>query len=166
MSRMRYLAQGLLYLPFMAILGYFSTYPAYTNVPEDRALVRLSFTHTAQLLGECRERTEEELAKLAPNMRSRTVCPRERAPVTVELEMDGWLLYHAVLPPSGIRNDGAATLYRRFIASAGPHRFVARLKDQAAGEFNYVREQAIELKPGRGLVIDFDAGKGGFIFKG
>ena len=31
----------------------------------------------------------EELAKLAPNMRVAQVCPRERSPVAVEVEMDG-----------------------------------------------------------------------------
>lgn len=165
MKVMRYLAQVLLYVPLMAILGYFSADPAYTNVPVDQALVRLSFTHTAQRLGECRERSPEELAKLAPNMRAATVCPRERAAVTIELEMDGKVLYHTDLAPSGIQKDGAATIYRRFIAPAGSHRFVARLKDRAEGEFNYVREQSIDLKPGRALVIDFHAGEGGFIFR-
>ena len=38
----------------------------------------------------------EELAKLAPNMRTPMDCPRERSPVRVRLELDGVLLSWAV----------------------------------------------------------------------
>ena len=162
---LRYLAQVLLYLPLMAILGYFSTSPAYTHLRPDEALVRLSFSHAAQRLGECRERTPEELAKLAPNMRAPTVCPRERAPVTVELEMDGKLLYHVVAPPSGLSRDGASTVYRRLPVQGGKHRFVARLRDRAEGDYNYVKDITLDLAPGRAVVIDFIAGQGGWLFR-
>jgi hypothetical protein len=164
-NTLRYLAQALLYVPLMAILGYFSTSPQYTHMLPDEALLRLSFSHAGQRLGECRERTPEELAKLAPNMRSATVCPRERAPVTVELEMDGKLLYRVVAPPSGLSRDGASTVYRRLPVEAGKHHFVARMRDKAEGEYNYVKDVTVQLAPGRVLVIDFLAGQGGWLFK-
>lgn len=164
-NAVRYVAQALLYVPLMAILGYFSTSPAYTHMASDEALVRLSFSHAAQRLGECRERSPEELAKLAPNMRSATVCPRERSAVTVELEMDGKLLYHVVAPPSGLTRDGASTVYRRLPVSAGKHHFVARLRDKAEGDYNHVKDATVDLAPGRVLVIDFIAGQGGWLFK-
>jgi hypothetical protein len=164
-NAVRYVAQALLYVPLMAILGYFSTSPAYTHMASDEALVRLSFSHAAQRLGECHERTPEELAKLAPNMRSATVCPRERSPVTVELEMDGKLLYHVVAPPSGLTRDGASTVYRRLPVAAGKHHFVARLRDKAGGDYNFVKDATVELAPGRVLVIDFISGQGGWLFK-
>jgi len=164
-NAVRYAAQMLLYLPLMAILGYFSTSPEYHHLDPDQALLRLSFSHAAQRLGDCRERTPEELAKLAPNMRSLTVCPRERAPVTVELEMDGNLLYHVVAPPSGLSRDGASTVYRRLPVKAGKHHFVARLKDRAEGGYSYVKEVTLDLPPGRAVVIDFVAGQGGWLFR-
>ena len=162
---LRYLAQALLYVPFMAIIGYFSTSPAYHHLAPGQALIRLSISHAAQRKGECRQRTPEELAKLSPNMRAPLDCPRERSPVTVELELDGQLVVQAVAPPSGLTRDGASTIYRRLPVASGRHRVVARLRDRVGGDFNYVREVELELKPGRVLVIDFHAAKGGFEFK-
>ncbi len=162
---LRYLAQALLYVPFLAIIGYFSTSPAYHHLAPGEALIRLSISHAAQRKVECRERTPEELAKLAPNMRAPLDCPRERSPVTVELELDGQLVVQAVAPPSGLTRDGASTIYCRLPIAAGTHRIVARLRDRASGDFNYAREAELELRPGRVLVIDFHAAKGGFEFK-
>jgi len=64
-------------------LGYFSDQPAYTHFPPDRALVKLSLVHPGAPAGECRRRTPEELAQLAPNMRKVLDCPRGRLPVLV-----------------------------------------------------------------------------------
>jgi hypothetical protein len=161
----RYAAQGVLYAAFVAAVGYFSSAPAYRHIAPDEALVRLSFSHAAQRIEPCHERTPEELAKLPPNMRAQRVCPRERADVTVELEMDGTLLYRVVAPPSGLGRDGAATVYRRHVIGAGPHRFVARLADDAQGGFKYAAEREIEIGAGRALLIDFNAAAGGFVFK-
>jgi hypothetical protein len=161
---LRYLAQALLYVPLMAIIGYFSTSPAYHHLAPGQALIRLSISHAAQRKAECRERTPEELAKLSPNMRAPLDCPRERAPVTVELDLDGQRVVQAVAPPSGLTRDGASTIYRRLPVTAGTHHIVARLKDHVGGDFNYVREAELELLPGRVLVIDFHAAKGGFEF--
>ena len=162
---LRYLAQALLYVPLMAIIGYFSTSPAYYHLAPGEALIRLSISHAAQRKGECRQRTPEELAKLSPNMRAPLDCPRERSPVTIEIELDGQLVVQAVAPPSGLTRDGASTIYRRLPVAAGKHRIVARLRDHGGGDFNYVREVELELRPGRVLVIDFHAAKGGFEFK-
>jgi len=161
----RYLAQGLLYLPLMAIIGYFSTYPVYTNVPPEQALVRLSFSHAGQRKVECRQRTPEELAKLAPNMRAAQDCPRERSPVKVALELDGKEVFQALVPASGLKKDLASTVYRRFPVPAGQHKVVARLSDQASGEYNHRKEAVLELKPGSALVVDFHLAEGGFQFK-
>ena len=162
---LRYLGQAIFYILFMSVIGYFSTYPVYTHLPPDQALVKLSFVHTAQRKGACRERTDEELAKLAPNMRVRKVCPRERSDVVVELDVDGKPLYHVVLPPSGVTRDGSSAVYRRFQLPAGRHRFTARLKDWESAEFNYTGAADVTLAPGRVMVIDFKAGAGGFLFK-
>jgi hypothetical protein len=98
-------------------------------------------------------------------MRAPLDCPRERSPVTVEIELDGQLVVQAVAPPSGLTRDGASTIYRRLPVAAGKHRIVARLRDHVGGGFNYAREVELELRPGRVLVIDFHAAKGGFEFK-
>lgn len=164
-SPIRFVAQLLLYVPLMAIIGYLSTSPAFVHLPEGQALIRLTFSVAGQRLQECRERSPEELAKLAPNMRAAMDCPRERAPVTVELEMDGRLLYHVAVPPKGFKKDLPSTVYRRLAVSAGSHHFVARLRDRATGDFNYVQEKTLELRSGDSLVIDFNPAQGGFIFR-
>jgi hypothetical protein len=161
---LRYGAQLVLYAAFGAALGYFSSYPVFEVLPPGEALVRLSFSHGAQPIGPCRERTPEELAKLAPNMRVKIVCPRERSPVKVEVEMNGKPLYAITAQPAGLRHDGVATVYRRLPVVAGKHAFRARLADGPDGKFTYEATETVDLAPGKVLVIDFNAGKGGFLF--
>jgi len=158
-------AQVVLYVAFGAAIGYFSRYPVYQVLPEGQALVRLSFSHGAQPVSPCRERTPEELAKLPPNMRLAKECPRERAAIRVEVEMDGEPLYRITAQPSGLAKDGAATVYRRLPVDAGRHSFKARLSDNPEGRFNYTAERTIDLAAGRALLIDFSAREGGFVFR-
>jgi hypothetical protein len=165
MKGLRILAQLLLYLPLMALIGYFSTAPRFNVIAADQALVRLSIIHAAQRKLECRTRTPEELAKLAPNMRAALDCPRERAPLTVELEVDGSVVFRRSVAPAGLRRDGAASLYHRLPLPAGRHRVVARLRDRADGPFTHTHEQTLELAPGATLLIDFAANRGGFEFR-
>ncbi|MFZ2542201.1 MAG: hypothetical protein WAW75_10595 [Gallionella sp.] len=163
---LQYMGQGLFYAMFVAVIGFFSTSPVYTHLPPDETLIKLSFRHAGQLKGECRERTPEELAKLPAYQRKGTKdCPRERADVVVELEMDGKQLYHVVLRPSGWARSSNANIYRRIPVKAGIHTLKARLRDHAGDDFNYVHEETVNLAAGRILVIDFKAATGGFIFK-
>jgi len=166
MSPLRIVAQLLLYLPLMALIGTFSTSPRFELIPAGDALLRISLIHAAERKQECRQRTPEELAKLPPNMRAALDCPRERAPLTVELEIDGALVFRRSVPPAGFKRDGAASLYHRLPVASGRHRVVARLRDRADGPFNYVREETLELAPGGMLLIDFVPTKGGFDFRG
>ena len=161
-----YPLQAVCYAAFIAVVGYFATSPPYLHLPPGEALVKLSFQHAGERKEACRERTPEELAKLAPNMRAPTVCARERANVEVEIEMDGKPLFAIVAPPSGLSKDGASTVYRRVAVPAGTHRVVARMKDTAGGDFGYVAERTIDLAPGRILLIDFDRKDGGWVFRG
>lgn len=158
--------QALAFAAFAAVVGYFSTGPAYRLRGDNEAVVKLSFTHSAQLATPCRERSAGELAKLAPNMRTKMDCPRERATVAVELDMDGVPLYRLKVPPAGLHKDGAATVYRRMEIPAGPHRFRARLADGPDGAFTFVREASLELAPGQVLIVDFTTDAGGFVFTG
>jgi hypothetical protein len=164
MKALRFAAQLALYIPLMAIVGYFSTEPRFSVVAPDEALVRVSLIHATQRKQACRSRTPEELAKLAPNMRAALDCPRERSPLLVELELDGKIVLRREVQPSGLRRDGNAALYERFALPAGRHRIVARLRDRAEGEFTYVKDETLELARGRVLTIDFNAERGGFAF--
>jgi hypothetical protein len=164
MKALRIAAQFALYVPLMAILAYFSTEPRFSMVAPEEALVRVSFIHATQRREACRERSPEELAKLAPNMRASLDCPRERSPLLVEVELDGKLVLRREVQPSGLRRDGNVAVYERMALPAGRHRIVARLRDRAQGEFNYVKDETLELAGGRVLIIDFNAARGGFAF--
>ena len=164
MKALRFAAQLALYAPLMALLAYFSTEPRFSVVEPGEALVRVSFIHATQRRQACRERSAEELAKLPPNMRAAQDCPRERAPLLVELELDGKLVLRREVQPSGLHRDGNVAVYQRLALPAGRHRIVARLRDRAEGEFNYVKDETLELADGRVLIIDFNAARGGFAF--
>lgn len=164
---MQYVGQGMFYALFMAVIGYFANSPAYTHLPLDETLIKLSFRHAGQRVGECRERSPEELAKLPAYQRKggTSVCPRGRADIVVELEMDGKQLYHEVLRPTGLAHSSNANIYRRIAVKAGAHTLKARLKDHPGEEYNYTREETVNLAAGRVMVIDFNAATGGFVFK-
>jgi hypothetical protein len=163
---LQYLGQGLIYAMFAAFIGFFSTSPAYTHLPPDETLIKLSFRHAGQLIGECRERTPEELAKLPSYQRKGTmICPRERSDVVVNLEMDGKQLHHEILRPTGWAHSSNSNIYRRIPVKAGSHTLKASLRDHAGDDYNYVHEEIVNLAPGRIMVIDFKAATGGFIFK-
>jgi len=165
MKFLRIAAQLALYVPLMAIIGYFSTEPRFAVVAPGQALMRVSFIHAAERRQACRQRTPEELAKLAPNMRAALDCPRERADVLVELELDGAMVLRREVKPSGLQHDGNAVVYARLVLPAGRHRIVARLRDRAEGDFNYTKEQTVDLTAGHVLLIDFNASQGGFVFR-
>jgi hypothetical protein len=150
--------QAVLYGLFAAAIGLFSAWPAYRPLPPDQALLKLSFGHAGKPVAECRQRDPAELAKLPPNMRAPLDCPRERSPVTVELDIDGKPVLREVLPPSGLKRDGASSIYRRIALPAGTHRVAVRLKDDArAADFTHRHETTVQLAPAQIAVIDFDA---------
>lgn len=158
--------QFALYALFALFIGVFSTWPAYRHLAADQSIIKLSFTHSGKRVSECRPVSAAELAKLPPNMRAPMQCPRERAPVLVELDIDGATTVRHAAAPSGLSRDGASAVYQRLPVAAGRHRIAVRLKDSPGGtDFDYSREESVVLKPAQVLVIDFDAGKGGITFR-
>jgi len=157
-----WLGQALLYGLFALIIGVFSNWPIYRHLAPDQALIKLSFNHQGKPVSDCRSATPEELAKLPPNMRAPQVCPRERSPIAVELDLDGVMVLRHVATPSGLSRDGASAFYRRLEVPAGTHRLAIRLKDDVRSTgFDFVREAVVTLKAAQILVIDFDPNDGG-----
>jgi hypothetical protein len=154
--------QAVLYGLFALAIGVFSHWPSYRHMAPDMALIKLSLVHAGKTVGDCRKQTPEELAKLPPNMRAPTTCPRERSPITVELDIDGAPAARVVAPPSGLSRDGASALYRRLPVQAGERLIQVRLRDDnRSSSPSYTAERRLTLAPAQVLVIDFDAGKGG-----
>ncbi len=186
---LRYLGQAVFYGLFLAFIGYFSVAPAYVHFPPGMALIKASFSHAGQPKEPCHTRTAAELAQLPPNMRIAVQCGRERSPVLFELDLDGRLLYRALLPPAGLARDGVSTVYQRFAVPAGRHLLRARMQDDFTGgkigpppagpergsargeqnarvtDFNYTRTAEITLAPAQVFVVEFDTNAGGFVFE-
>ena len=161
-----WIGQGLLYAAFALVIGVFSQWPSYQHLAPDKALVKLSFSHQGERLGECVEQTLEELAKLPPNMRAPMKCPRERSPVTVELDIDGAPALRRTAAPSGLSRDGASAVYQRLVVRAGEQRLSVRMNDDARHPgFAYQKDVSVRLAPAQILVIDFDAENGGITLK-
>jgi hypothetical protein len=161
-----WIGQLLLYALFALVIGVFSRWPVYQHLAGDQALIKISFTHTGKPAGDCRPQSPAELAKLPPNMRAPTKCPRERSPVSIEVDVDGVAALRRTAPPSGLSRDGASAVYQRLVVAAGEQRIAVRLNDDARNPGpTYQREATVKLAPAQVLVIDFDAEKGGITFQ-
>jgi len=150
-------AQVIAYLAFMVFIGYFSNMPSYRHLAPDMATIKLSLRHAGQIMGVCHQRTPEEMANLPANMRVQEVCPRERSPLILELELDGELALSRLLPARGVHSDGRASTYQRLSVPAGNQNITVRLKDHIdAEDFHYTATRTLYLPAGANLVIDFD----------
>lgn len=158
--------QVLLYALFAAGLAWFSTHPRYRMLAPGDALLKLSFSQPGQIKAECRTRSADELAKLAPNMRTALDCPRARSPVSIEMTLDGQLLIRRSVRPAGLSEDGPSTLYQRFVVPAGEHALSVRINDSVhVAGFTHVREEKIYFEAGRVVVVDFEPAKGGILIQ-
>lgn len=160
---LRYALQVFNYTLFMGTVWYFSMQPEYHQLQDDQAVVTLSFSHAAKLREACRRLTQEELMKLAPNMRAPMDCPRERSPVTLELYLDGKLVTSAVIEAPGFHQDQGIDMFQRIKVTAGEHQLLVWMNDDVNVEGpTYRYERTITLKPEQQLLVDFDASSGGF----
>jgi hypothetical protein len=162
----RAVAQFLVLAGLTAFAAAFSDWPAYRSIPDGAAVVRLSFTHSADRSTECRRRTPEELARLPPNMRRPMDCPRERRSLATELSIDGQVVFAADLPPTGLSRDGPSHVHRHFVVPAGEHTITARLRDSPrVSGYDHERTEKVMLRPGQSLAIDFRPELGGFVLR-
>ena len=160
------IGQIVLYAMFIAFIGYFATSPAYTFLPKDMALIKLTFSHAGLRKEPCRERSAEELKEMPRHLRKKKDCPRERSPVEVEMKLNGEIIYSATVSPSGLSHDLASPIYERIRLPAGEHRLQLSMRDDIhSKDYNYVLDQMITMRPAQILVIDFDSENGKFSFE-
>jgi hypothetical protein len=160
------IVQALLYALFAAGIGYFSLSPGYQYADAEKASVKVSFSHAASRVEDCVKLTPQEINDRARAGEPISECGRERLPVTLELEIDGVIVYRVDKEPSGLWNDGPAAVYERFDVEPGPHTITARLRDTAreAG-WDYTHTEEAVLLPGRYFTITFRAETGGFRYR-
>jgi hypothetical protein len=163
---LRYPLQALNYALFMLLVWYFSAAPPYRHLTAEQAVVTVAFAHAGQRREACRELSQEELARLPPNMRAPVDCPRERSPVTLELLLDGELLLREVVNAPGLYSDLGVDIYRSAKVPAGTHELAVRMNDdvRVPGP-THSRTQTVSLAPAQRLVVDFDSDTGKFLFE-
>ena len=162
---LRFLLQAFNYSLFMGLVWYFASAPSVRLIGEDEARLTIAFAHAGQLREPCRMLSQEELNKLAPNMRKLDDCPRERSPVTIEAELDGKSVYRESLPPPGLFGDGGVDVFYSAKIHAGEHRLSLRMNDSVRVEgFNHQFEQVVSIAPAQILLLGFDS-RYGFVIR-
>ena len=160
---LRYLLQFACYLGFAFAVAWFSASPAYQYAPAGLAQVKLSLSHAAEREAPCVQLSPEEMAALAPNMRRTETCGRKRLPLTVEMAIDGKVVWSREEPPSGLWGDGPASVYERLSLQPGRYELEVRLRDSARESgWDYTLSEDVELVAGRYLTVSFKADSGGF----
>ena len=163
---MKMIGQFVFYAAFAAVVGLLSVWPSYQILGSQEALVSVTFSHAGERIGECRTRTQEELNKLAPNMRKPSECPRERHPIYIALRSDERLIFEQTLKPSGLWSDGKSNVYRRTKVDAGEYRIFVGMNDSGANDrFDYELSRQLTIEPGQNVVIRFDDLHGTFVIE-
>ncbi|MCP4188231.1 MAG: hypothetical protein GY763_11585 [Gammaproteobacteria bacterium] len=162
---LRYILQAINYSVFMALIWYFATAPSIRIIEDDEAMLTMAFAHAGELREPCRRLSQEELNKLAPNMRKLDDCPRERSPVLIEMLLDGEPVYKKQLDAPGLYNDGGVDVYFSQTIKAGEHRIILKMDDSVRGSgFEYFTEQTVDVVPAQILLVGFNT-RSGFVVR-
>jgi hypothetical protein len=163
---LRLTGQFVVILLLFSAVSAFANWPIYRQIPEGSAVIVLTFVHGADRKAECRTRSSEEIAKLAPNMRRALDCPRSRRPIYVELDLADKNIFRAYLPPTGIAGDGHSRVYQRFVVPAGQYEIAVRMRDTPRTEgFDHERRETVTLVREQMFVVDFRSESGEFVFR-
>lgn len=93
----------------------------------DGAIVRISLGARPERIEVCRRQTDEELARLAPQMRQTVVCEGTTARYRLEVRRNGELLHAQVVRGGGLRHDRPLYVSRDLPVPPGPAAFTVRL---------------------------------------
>ena len=163
---MNRVAQVFLYTVFAAFVGYLSVAPPYQYADPNLAVIKLSLSHAADRVKECVKLTPQQINERAMKGEPINECERARLPLAVELDVDGTTVLAMAALPSGLWNDGPASVYERFAVDAGAHTITARLRDSARETgWDYEYSEQVNLAPGRYITITFSGENGGFEFR-
>ena len=148
---------------FAGVLAYFSTHPSYRLRADDSALVKLSFSHAAQLVQACRERTPR-------NSQAGAEYADQNGLSTPARQCGGGIVdgRQDAVPDQDRSNRAEQGRDRHGLPKlevpSGRHSFHARLSDTADGAFGYSKDLEVDLTPGQVLIVDFLTSEGGFVF--
>ena len=86
----------------------------------DAAIVRLSLGARPERIETCRRQSDEELEKLAPQMRQRVICEGVTARYRLSVRRNGQLLHEQVVRGGGLRRDRRLYVSRDLHVRPGP----------------------------------------------
>lgn len=110
----------------LAPLSVLSTAPMRMDTRGDPVL-RVSIGARPERIETCREQTDEELAKVAPQMRQRVVCEGTTARYRFTVWLADSLLDSATVRGGGLRHDRRLYVFREYALRAGRNALRVRL---------------------------------------
>lgn len=156
---LRYCAQALAYGIFFVPLAYLTQQPTYQHMAADMAVLKIAIRHAGEIVGECETVGNAGTTGRPINMQLPEICPRERSPLALEVQVDGRPLYRSTIPASGLHNDGVSSMYQRFTIPSGSHHIRLLMNDDAAQQgYNWELERELELQPAQVVVASFKNG--------
>lgn len=125
----------LLALAALMAMAWASTAPLPVDTSGD-AIVRVSLGARPERIETCRTQSDEELAKVAPQMRQRVVCEGVTARYRLEVRRDAQLLLSQVVRGGGLRHDRQLYVSRDLHVPPGAASFAVHITriDTAASE--------------------------------
>ena len=103
-----------------------STAPLRVTTSDD-AIVRLSLGARPQRIETCRTQSDEELEKLAPQMRQRVICEGVAARYRLSVRRNGEVIHQQLVRGGGLRHDRRLYVSRDLHVPAGPGVFTVEL---------------------------------------
>ena len=158
----RWIMAGALTLAVALPIAWLSQAPTTYARPGD-ALLRLSWRMDGLRVEDCRPRTEEELAALAPHMRTPEVCTRGFVDHELSVSIDGAELMRDTVRPGGARRDRPVYVYRDIPLAPGRHSLSVTFAALVPPGFEPVGAQIaqsfqgeLEVAPTEVVLIGFD----------
>lgn len=145
-----------------ALVGLFSSWPAYRFNTDDTAQLAVSFKHTTPRLHPCAD--EELKTYLADRdgrprhmQNAKAECgSRERHPLALRIAVDGKLLAQKEINASGWRHDNSIFVLEQHMVGAGRHNVTVEMGEKgAAGGYGYRISREIDFGPRAVMAIDF-----------
>lgn len=93
----------------------------------DDAMIRISLGARPERIEICTRQTDEELAKLAPQMRQTVICEGTTARYRLEVRRNDTLLHSQVVRGGGLRNDRPLYVFQVLRVPPGPAALAVRL---------------------------------------
>jgi ferredoxin len=127
----------------------------------DGSQLAITFKHPGRVSEECRELTEEELARRPAHMRQEKICERARADVRLRVSVDGERRIDSTHPPTGIWGDGSSVAVVSLPIEPGEHTVRVEIGDSLdPEEWTHVTEQKLAFTEDARRVIVFDRRSG------